>query len=118
AGTPRLLLALARELVRRGAIRRTSSTGDWYIPDDELDTLLEPPGPPWLAARMLEALAPELEPIVRMCAGLGAQFAAADAAAVTRATDVAAHLDALCHAGVLERRGDAYRFANADIQTA
>jgi tRNA A-37 threonylcarbamoyl transferase component Bud32 len=117
-GTPRLLLALARELVRRGAIRRSSVSGDWYVADDELDTLLEPPGPPWLAARLLEGLAGELEPIVRMCAGLGAQFAAAEAAAVTGASGVSAHLDALCHAGVLERRGDSYRFANADIQTA
>jgi predicted ATPase len=118
AGTPRLLLALARELVRRGAVRRSSAAGDWYVADDELDTLLEPPGPPWLALRMLEGLPGELESIVRMCAGLGAQFTAADVAAVTHATEAATHLDALCHAGVLERRGDAYRFANTEIQTA
>src|SRR3954462_3210413 len=67
---------------------------------------------------MLESLSGELESIVRMCAGLGAQFAASEVAAVTHATEPATHLNALCHAGVLERRGDAYRFANADIQTA
>jgi serine/threonine-protein kinase len=117
-GAPRLLLALARELQRRGALRRSAGAVDWHIADDELDTLLEPPGPAWLAARALEGLAGELEPIARMCAGLGAQFAAGEAAAVTGAAGAAAHLDALCHVGVLERRGDAYRFANADIQTA
>jgi hypothetical protein len=117
-GNPRLLLALARELRRRGAIRRTPAGLDWYVADDELDTLLEPPDPEWLAARILEHVSTELEPILRMCAGLGPSFGVAEVTAVTGAGEAPAHVESLCQAGVLEHRGDAYRFANAEIQAA
>jgi hypothetical protein len=117
-GNPRLLLALARELQHRGAVRRSPAAEDWYVADDEFDTLLEPPDTSWLAARVLESIAGELEPTLRTCAGLGASFGAAEATAVTGAEAAPSHLEALCHAGLLERRADAYRFANADLQAA
>ncbi|HET9991486.1 MAG TPA: hypothetical protein VFQ65_23315, partial [Kofleriaceae bacterium] len=117
-GNPRLLLALARELQQRGAIRRSPAAADWHVADDEFDTLLESPDAGWLAARALESVAGELEPTLRTCAGLGAAFGAAEATAITGATSASSHLESLCHAGILERREDAYRFANADLQSA
>jgi len=85
---------------------------------DEPDTLPEPPDGGWLAAHVIESVAAELAPTLRACAGLGATFTAGEAAAVVGTSAAANHVDALCHAGLFERRGDLYRFASVELQRA
>lgn len=115
-GLPSLLIALARELRRRGAIRRNGS--EWYIAADELDTLLAPPSAGWLATSLLDELPRELEPVARQCAALGPAFTAAEVAFVTQVPEVEARLAALVARRFLVEDEGMLAFAHAAIQDA
>jgi len=115
-GSPSLLIALAHELRRRGAIRRHGS--EWYIAADELDTLLAPPGASWLATGLLDDLPRELDPVVRACAALGPAFRAGEIAHVTRLPALEDRIAALVARRVLVEEDGALRFAHAAVQDA
>ncbi len=117
-GQPGLLVALARDLKRRGALRRDAGSEEGYVAADQLDTLLAAPGPAWFAMRALEDLPPELAPIVRMCAGLGPRFSPDEIAAVVDLADLPARLAWLVRDGTLEERGGLYEFVEPGTQDA
>lgn len=117
-GNPGLLIALARDIKRRGAIRRPLGGEEWYVAVDELDTLIAPPGPAWLASRLLEDLPVEVAPIARMSAGLGARFLAEEVTAVTTIADAASRLPLLVHERVLGERNGWYSFEDLTLQQA
>jgi eukaryotic-like serine/threonine-protein kinase len=115
-GNPGLLVALAGEITRRGAIRRQVGSDDWYVAADELDTLLAAPSPAWFAVRALEDLPGELQALVRTCAALGPRFSA-DEIAQVHGGDVAAGLAWLVRDGVLDA-GDRHAFCDPELQDA
>ena len=116
-GNPGLLIGMARDIKRRGAVRRVLG-GDWYVAVDELDTLLVPPGPSWFASRLLEDLPVELAPIVRIGSGLGPRFTAEEVVAATGARDVETRLDLLVHERLFSERNRWYEFEDATLQEA
>jgi hypothetical protein len=118
AGNPRLLLALARDMKRRGAVRRNAGSDDWYVAVDELDTLLAPPGPSWLAARAIDDLPPEIAPVLRMCTGLGPQFCAGEVAHVVGVSDIGDRLAYLVRIGVFIERNGWYELEDGALQDA
>lgn len=115
-GNPGLLIGMARDIKRRGAIRRVVG-GDWYVAVDELDTLLVPPGPSWFASRLLEDLPIELSPLVRTCAALGPRFTVAEIEA-TGAQNVAARLDLLVRERLIAEKNRWYEFDDPALQEA
>ncbi|MBA3498839.1 MAG: protein kinase, partial [Deltaproteobacteria bacterium] len=117
-GNPALLVALALDIKRRGAVRRHAGGDDWYVAADELDTLLVPPGAEWLAMRALEDLPPELAPLVRMCAALGPRFSADELGAVTRVSDIEARLASLVRDHLMIERNGWYELDDASLQDA
>ncbi len=117
-GNPGLLIGLARDIKRRGSIRRQLGGDDWYVAVDELDTLLAPPGPSWFASRLLEELPPELAPIARLCAGLGPRFSLEEVVHVTGASGVEDRLGLLVREGLFAERNGWYEFDDAGIQDA
>ena len=118
AGNPRLLLALARDVKQRGAVRRNPGSDEWYVAADELDTLLAPPGPSWLAMRALDELPVELVPIARACAGLGPRFNAGELAHVTGVANVDERLAFLIRDGMIVERNGWYELDDAALQVA
>ncbi len=116
-GNPGLLIGMARDIKRRGAVRRVLG-GDWYVAVDELDTLLVPPGPSWFASRLLEDLPVELAPIVRICAGLGPRFTLEEIAAATGSSDLELRLDLLLRERIFSERNRWYEFEDASLQEA
>ena len=117
-GNPRVLVALARELQHRGAVRASPAGDEWYVAPDELDTLLVPPGPAWHATRALEDLRAELVPVVRTCAALGPRFAADELAAVLAVPELPTLLGWLVRDGLLCERGGWYEFVDSAVQEA
>ena len=117
-GNPGLLVALAGEITRRGAIRRQVGSDEWYVAADELDTLLAAPSPAWFAVRALEDLPGELVAAVRICAALGPRFSADELAAVHGGGELAAALAWLVRDGVLDQVDAGYAFRDAAIQDA
>jgi tetratricopeptide (TPR) repeat protein len=117
-GNPGVLVALAGEIMRRGAVRRQTGGEDWYVAADELDTLLAAPSPAWFAARALEDLPGELQGLIRACAGLGPRFSAGEIAAVYGGAGLAAELAWLVRDGAFEPVEDGYAFRDAAIQDA
>jgi tetratricopeptide (TPR) repeat protein len=99
-GNPGVLVALAGEITRRGAVRRHVGSDEWYVAADELDTLLAAPTPAWFAVRALEDLPAELAALVRTCAGLGPRFSLDELIAV-RGGDPSTQLAWLVRDGVL-----------------
>ena len=114
-GNPGLLVALAGEITRRGAIRRQVGSDEWYVAADELDTLLAAPSPAWFAVRALEDLPGELMAVVRICAALGPRFSADELAAVHGGSELAAALAWLVRDGVLDQAGAGYGSRDAAI---
>jgi eukaryotic-like serine/threonine-protein kinase len=117
-GNPGLLVALARDIKHRGGIRRQEGSDDWYVAADEIDTLLAAPSAAWLAARGLEGLPIELAPIVRMAAGLGPKFNAAELAAVVEVPDIGPRLLRLVRDGVFAERNGWFEFVDGSLQDA
>ncbi len=116
-GNPGLLVGMARDIKRRGAVRRVLG-GDWYVAVDELDTLLVPPGPSWFASRLLEDLPVELAPIVRICAGLGPRFTHDEIAAATGIIDLDMRLELLLRERIFTERNRWYEFEDPALQEA
>jgi eukaryotic-like serine/threonine-protein kinase len=116
-GNPGLLVALASEVTRRGAVRRHAGSEEWYVAADELDTLVAAPNPAWFAVRVLEDLPADQIALVRACAALGPRFSAAEVAAV-RDGDATEQLDGLTRGGVLREARGWYAFADPAIQDA
>jgi eukaryotic-like serine/threonine-protein kinase len=120
-GNPGVLVALAGEITRRGAVRRQLGSDDWYVAADELDTLLAAPSPAWFAVRALEDLPVELLALVKTCAGLGPRFSADELAAVCGGGELAAGLAWLVKEAMFEAFDDADRwfaFRDAALQDA
>ena len=117
-GNPGVLVALAGEITRRGAVRRQVGSDEWYVAADELDTLLAAPSPAWFAVRALEDLPAELTALVRTCAGLGPRFLADEIAAVRGGGELAPQLAWLVRDGVLGEAQGWYWFGDDAIQDA
>jgi hypothetical protein len=116
-GNPRLLLALAHDMKRRGAVRRHAGSDEWYVAADELDTLLAPPSPSWLAHSALDAVPPEVAPMLRACTALGPRFCADELAHVTSASPSSA-LAFLHHKEIVIERNGWYELEDATLQQA
>jgi len=116
-GNPGVLIALAGEITRRGAVRRHVGSDEWYVAADELDTLLAAPTPAWFAVRALEDLPSDLVALVRLCAGLGPRFSRDELAAIGGG-DPAAQLAWLVREGVLIELAGGYAFHDPAIQDA
>ncbi len=109
-GNPGLLEALARDLKRRGGLRRHAANNQWYVAADHHDTLLAPPGADWLALRAYEDLPPEMASVVATCAILGPRFCAAEIASTGGLGDIAPVLAWLVGHGVLVEHEPWFRF--------
>ncbi len=118
SGNPGVLVALAGEITRRGAVRRHVGSDEWYVAADELDTLLAAPSPAWFAVRALEDLPAELAALVRTCAGLGPRFSIDELAAVRGATPPPAQIAWLVRDGVLVEVAGDLAFRDPAIQDA
>ncbi len=109
-GNPGLLEALARDLKRRGGLRRHAANNQWYVAADHHDTLLAPPGADWLALRAYEDLPPEMASVVATCAVLGPRFGAPEIAVTGGHGDIAPVLAWLVAHGVLVEDAGWFRF--------
>jgi eukaryotic-like serine/threonine-protein kinase len=124
-GHPLHLMALAREIHDRGAIR-VRPNGEHFLDTTALDALPPLALGPWLAARELAGLAGELIALARVCAILGDEFARGEIAAVvelverrggaTTPIDVDVGLAELVAARVLVRFGAGWAFRQALLQ--
>ncbi len=117
-GNPGLLIGLARDMKRRGAVRRQPGGGDWYVAIDELDTLVAPPGPAWFASRMLDELPVEVSLVARLCAGLGPKFSSDEAASILEVRDLEVRLGMLVTEGIFAERNGWYEFVDPAMQEA
>lgn len=124
-GNPMHLATLARELHDRGAIRRRPN-GEYFLDTTTLDSLPTLALGPWLAARVLAQLAPELAALARLCAALGDDLARDEIAAVververrggaTTTIDVDVGLAELVQARVLEHASATWSFRQALVR--
>ncbi|MBA3457423.1 MAG: protein kinase [Deltaproteobacteria bacterium] len=83
---PLHLTMLAREIHERGAIRRRPG-GEFFLDTSALNELEPIALGPWIAARELTALAPELVGLARVCATVGDDFEREELAAVVEAVE-------------------------------
>ncbi len=109
-GVPLFLIEIARALRASGAIRRQPGTDAWFVSAPELAQRSTLPIGERLAARIVEALPPELRRIAELAAVLGPRLRAADLDAVQRETDhgqlaSSVALDRLVRAGLLRPDG-------------
>ncbi|MDX2092189.1 MAG: protein kinase [Kofleriaceae bacterium] len=124
-GNPLHLRALAKEIHDRGAIR-TRPNGEHFLDTTALDALPPIALGPWLAARELAQLAPELVALARLCAVLGDEVLRDELAAVvelvearggaTTTVDVDVGLRELAAAGLLVADGARWVFRQALVQ--
>ena len=122
---PLHLTMLAREIHERGAIRKRSG-GEYFLDTTALDKLEPIALGPWLAARELAELSPELVAFARVCAVLGEELdrdalhaiveAVELAGGATTTIDVDIGLRELGMAGLLEGTGTRWRFRSALLQ--
>jgi tRNA A-37 threonylcarbamoyl transferase component Bud32 len=117
-GNPGLLVALGRDIKRRGAVRRHAGGDDWYVAADELDTLLAPPSPSWFASRALEEVPLEHATVFRMSSALGVRFHVDEVAVVAEVSDAQARLSFLVMANHLVERDGLYEFVDPSLQEA
>jgi tetratricopeptide (TPR) repeat protein len=83
---PLHLTMLAREIHERGAIRQRPG-GEFFLDTSALNELEPIALGPWIAARELTALAPELVALARVCATVGGDLERDALAAVVEAVD-------------------------------
>lgn len=120
-GLPGAMAEIARALVREGVIRRRARGDSYRLDAQRLAEIASVPSAPWVAARAIEGLGPELQALARRAAPL-APAAASEIAAVQRAVaergeavaDAEAGLSALVQRGLYRARaGDVYEPATA-----
>ena len=124
-GSPLHLTMLAREVHERGAIRRRS-TGEFFLDTSILNELEPIALGPWLAARELAGLTPELVALARIAAVIGGAITRDALAAIVEAVeraggptsliDVDVGLRELTLAGVLESDARGHRFRHALVE--
>lgn len=124
-GNPLHLVMLAREIHQRGAIRERAG-GAFFLDTSALDELTPIALGPWLAARELAGLGPELVALARLCAVLGGEIARDELATVVEAAerqggatttiDVDIGLRELVNAGVLAATEHGYVFRQALVE--
>jgi|GEM_PF-2971193 len=81
-GNPLHLTMLAREIHERGAIRPRPGSTEFFLDTSALESLEPIALGPWIAARAISGLAPELVALARACAVIGGPFATSSLAAV------------------------------------
>jgi hypothetical protein len=99
-------------------VRRHAGSEEWYVAADELDTLLAPPSPAWLAVRALEDVPPEVAAVLRACSALGPRFCASEVGHVLGVNDAEMRLDFLLRERIAVERSGWYELENATLQTA
>jgi hypothetical protein len=124
-GNPLHLVMLAREIHQRGAIRERAGA-QYFLDTSTLDELSPAALGPWLAARELTGLGPELVALARVCAVLGGEMMRDELIAVVEAVeraggattnmDVDVGLRELVAAGILSETGDGYVFRQALVE--
>ena len=124
-GHPLHLASLVREIHDRGAIR-SRPNGEHFLDTTALDALPSVALGPWLAARELAGLGPELVALARVCAVLGDELERDEIAAVvelvergggaTTTIDVDVGLAELVAAGVVVPFGAGWAFRQALLQ--
>ena len=128
-GNPRAVIDLVHALKRDGIVRQREGTGGWFVATTELDRLETSPAGPWLAARLLDELPPELASTARVCAVLGEEVTIGelewmldelDRAGVEGAdVDARVGLEQLVLRGVVVRAGDRrYAFNGGALRAA
>ncbi|MFN0248552.1 MAG: protein kinase domain-containing protein [Kofleriaceae bacterium] len=86
-GNPLHLTMLAREIHERGAIRPRPGSSEFFLDTTALDSLEPIALGPWIAARAIAGLAPELVALARACAVIGGPFAASELVSVLEAVE-------------------------------
>ena len=81
-GNPLHLTMLAREIHERGAIRPRPGSTEFFLDTSALESLEPIALGPWIAARAIAGLAPELVALARACAVIGGPFATSELASV------------------------------------
>jgi tRNA A-37 threonylcarbamoyl transferase component Bud32 len=109
-GAPGALVALVRDLVERGAVRRDVAGTDWYVAADEVTDA--PAG-----AHALRRIPDDHLGIAQVAAALGPRFGADELAAAAGVAGAAA-LAALVDSGVLVARAGWYEFVDPRVQDA
>lgn len=128
-GNPFVLSEIILALKRAGIVRQRPGNGSFYLATADFDQIPPSPASQWLAARQIEALAPELAAMIRLCAVLGTPFSRADLEGVLErldreggagtTADVAFGLAKLVEHGMIRREtDDRYAFQNALIHDA
>lgn len=88
-GNPLHLTMLAREIHERGAIRPRPGSTEFFLDTSALDSLEPIALGPWIAARAIAGLAPEVVALARACAVIGGPFAPSKLVAVIDAVEAA-----------------------------
>ena len=86
---PLHLTMLAREIHERGAIRPRPGSSEFFLDATALDSLEPIALGPWIAARAIAGLAPELVALARACAVIGGPFSSRELAGVIEAVEKA-----------------------------
>ncbi len=123
AGNPGLLVRLARELKRRGLVRRHPGSDEWYVAADEVDQVPPTPTVRWLAERELEGLPPGMGALLEAASVLGPRFDAGEIR-VLQSDDAALVVEPsvglgwLTRAGLLRDRDGDFEFTDPSVQDA
>jgi eukaryotic-like serine/threonine-protein kinase len=105
AGNPGAIVGVARELHRRGLVRRHPDSDEWYVAADEIGTLPPDFGEHWLAAQELARLPAGMATFLQLCATLGVDFTIDEVDAVQTAVPrIDAPIDARAGLDWLARR--------------
>ena len=124
-GNPLHLAVLARDIHERGAVRARPG-GAHFLDTTALDELAPVALGPWLAARELAGLAPELVALARVCAVVGGELVRDELVAVveeverrggaTTNVDVDVGLGELARAGILVATQAGFRFGQTLVE--
>ena len=123
AGNPGALVAIAREIHRRGLVRRLPGGDEFHIAADELDFVSLEPDRRWRGARQLAALPAGMPALMQLCAALGSGFDLDELEATARVLPAAeTTIDPAAGGAWLTRHGllagDSRRWTLADAAVA